>query len=55
MSLCRETLTGGKFGWGGTVVISKRNRPKMSSMRTEISCGLQGKKLILCVPDYGTS
>jgi len=37
-----KTLPGGEFGWGGTSAIRKHRCPKMSSMRTEISCRTKG-------------
>jgi len=38
--------SGGEFGWGGTSVTRQRRCPKISSMRTEISCRPKGEKLI---------
>ena len=34
--------SGGEFGWGGTSVTREHRCPKVSSMRTEISCRTKG-------------
>ena len=41
-----KTFSDGEFGWGGTSVKEQRRCPKMSSVRTEISGGTEGYKLI---------
>ncbi|KAG2240968.1 hypothetical protein Bca52824_096929 [Brassica carinata] len=41
-SIERRTLSGGEFGWGGTSVKDSRVS-KMSSARTEISCGTKAR------------
>ena len=45
LRIVRRKISNREFGWGGTPVTTQHRCPKVNSMRSEISCRLQGEKV----------